>query len=184
VPAATTGAYGQSSASTPAPAAAPKRRTALIVAVAGVVVVGGVVAVFALRGGGKQDDPGAAAPPPAAAAVTAPAPTPAPTPAPAPVEPKIKITLSAKPAEAKLFLDEAALPSNPYATELKPDGSGHKLRAEAPGHAPQTHFVVFDQDRALDIVLVADAPPAGATKRPTGTRKDPKKIDTDNPYDE
>ena len=48
---------------------------------------------------------------------------------------RIRLGFRARPASARLFLDEKQLPGNPYEGIFDTDGARHVLRAEAPGHS-------------------------------------------------
>jgi serine/threonine-protein kinase len=66
----------------------------------------------------------------------------------------IQVSVKATPPEAKIFLDDAQLPSNPVTSSFPKDGAAHMLRVEAPGYEKKTQLVTFDQSRAsLDIAL-------------------------------
>lgn len=66
----------------------------------------------------------------------------------------IQVSIKATPPEAKIFLDDVQLPSNPVMSSFPKDGAAHMLRVEAPGYDKKTQFVTFDQARAsLDIAL-------------------------------
>jgi len=82
---------------------------------------------------------------------------------------ELTVTLGAKPNDAKLYLDDVPLPSNPYInTHQVKDGSQHALRAEAKGYQTKNIVVIFDSDKevviALDknptVVAVPFTPPA------------------------
>jgi serine/threonine-protein kinase len=82
----------------------------------------------------------------------------------------VAIHLSVEPKEAKIFVDDAEVSSNPYDAKIKPDGSGHKVRFEAPGFEPQSHYVVYDKAVSLDVKLAqkAVAAPQPAPPAPLG----------------
>lgn len=65
----------------------------------------------------------------------------------------IELQITATPPEATIFLDDAALPQNPFSTKLGRDGAGHRVRVSAEGYAPEARFVVFDQDKKLSFAL-------------------------------
>jgi serine/threonine-protein kinase len=70
----------------------------------------------------------------------------------------IELRISAAPATARIFLDDVVVPSNPFAAKFPRDGTGHRIRVEAEGHAPEARLVVFERDVALDVALArADA---------------------------
>src|SRR5581483_4391188 len=89
-------------------------------------------------------------------------PTTAPTAAVAPAP--IELRVNAEPPAARIFLDDAPLASNPYAGKFPSDGTGHRVRVEAPGYAPQTAIAIFDKDVALDVHLEPEAAPSKPAK--------------------
>ncbi len=95
-------------------------------------------------------------------------PTPEPTPAPASAQgegsrPKIELSIKADPPSAHLFLDDAALPSNPYTGQFGADGLGHRLRVEATGFVTQSQIVPFEKSATLTVKLSPPPTPASAT---------------------
>jgi serine/threonine protein kinase len=108
---------------------------------------------------------------PAALAASPPAPQRVPEVAAPPVgagaeKPKIRMLVTADPPQARLFLDDAELPRNPYVEAVAADPAVHRLRAECPGYSPRTVAVTFNTDVDLTLRLdkVADA------RRPTHGR--------------
>ncbi len=61
--------------------------------------------------------------------------------------------VTANPVEARILVDGAALPSNPFKGKFLKDGAVHRLHFEAVGFFPQSRLAVFDKDLSLDIVL-------------------------------
>ena len=147
-----------------APAGRTKRR--VIAGVALLAVIGGV-SVFGM---GKHDAGGAQPaavdkpvdPKPAVAAVEAPA-----------TVNRVSVTFQASPTEAKLYLDDVALPSNPASKVLPADGKTHVLRAEAPGFSSGRTEFSPTQDTTLDLSLTpadkADA--AHSSQSAAGARR-------------
>src|SRR5262249_6906756 len=95
------------------------------------------------------------APPEAAAAPIAAAPIAA-----APAEPRepakldrILLQITAEPANAKLFLDDDALPANPTSRAMVADGSRHLVRAEPPDYQSRSAPVVLDKDASITLKL-------------------------------
>jgi serine/threonine-protein kinase len=74
----------------------------------------------------------------------------------------IDLRIRALPSEARLFFDDQPLASNPAVLSTRNDGALHSVRAEAPGHDPQTVTVTADKD--AEVVL---------TLSPTHTRPEP-----------
>ena len=62
-----------------------------------------------------------------------------------------RVTVS--PAEARILVDGAALPSNPFEGKFLKDGAVHRIQLEAGGFLPQSRLAVFDKDLTLDIAL-------------------------------
>ncbi|WP_437290734.1 serine/threonine protein kinase [Sorangium sp. So ce406] len=91
---------------------------------------------------------------------TGPSPGPGPGPTPAPVANLIELRIIATPLDAKIYLDDVELPSNPFFARFSRDGTGHRIRVAADGYTPEARFVVFTRDEVLTINLrpVAQAP--------------------------
>ena len=103
----------------------------------------GAVGVFLWRGSHAAPPPEvhAAAPPVARPPEAPPAPTSA------------TIEFKVTPGEAKLFLDDEPLPSNPTSKVLKVDGAIHRLRATADGYNAATAEFTASRDTTLDLDL-------------------------------
>ncbi len=77
-----------------------------------------------------------------------------------------RVTVS--PADARILVDGAALPSNPFEGKFLKDGAVHRIQFEAGGFLPQSKLAVFDKNLTLDIALLprpkvsADGVPGGA----------------------
>jgi hypothetical protein len=71
----------------------------------------------------------------------------------------VKITVS--PAEARILLDGAPLPSNPFEGKFLKDGAVHRMQFEAAGFFPQSRVAVFDKDLSLDVALLLKPKNAG-----------------------
>jgi serine/threonine protein kinase len=114
----------------------------------------------------------------------------------------VEISVSANPAEAKIFLDDKALPGNPARAVMPKDGATHRVRIEAPGYATKVDNVTFERDRSMDIALLKEADkvrhpvgggplppppvtaaPADEMTRPAG-KKPQRTLDTSNPYNQ
>ena len=61
--------------------------------------------------------------------------------------------VTASPAETRILVDGAALPSNPFEGKFLKDGAVHRLQFEAVGFFPQSRLAVFDKDLRVDIAL-------------------------------
>jgi serine/threonine-protein kinase len=81
------------------------------------------------------------------------APIPAPAIDGAPDSAYVHARVTVSPAEARILVDGAALPSNPFEGKFLKDGAVHRLQFEAGGFLPQSRLAVFDKDLALDIAL-------------------------------
>jgi serine/threonine-protein kinase len=66
---------------------------------------------------------------------------------------RVSVTLKASPAEAKLFLDDQPLPTNPTTKLLMADGKAHVLRAEAHGFAKATSEFSPTEDTTVALSL-------------------------------
>jgi serine/threonine-protein kinase len=130
----------------------PRRRPVLAVAAIVAIALAGGYAGFVGRRASSE---------PATQASSAPA-TQASTTAPASASGKLELRAHATPAAAQLFLDDAALPSNPFTGKFLADGVAHKLRAEAAGYATRTQLVVFEKDVAVEVTLTPSATAAAA----------------------
>ncbi|XXU91032.1 serine/threonine-protein kinase [Sorangium sp. So ce1099] len=87
------------------------------------------------------------------------------TPSPAPtINPNlVELRIIATPLDAKIYLDDVELPSNPFFARFSRDGTGHRIRVTADGYTPEARFVVFTRDEVLTINLrpVVQAPVKG-----------------------
>lgn len=131
------------------PAKSRVTRIVAVVGLAGAVALG----AFVMR---KPSAP-AAAPAQAVQAPTASTQPVTPTttpPIPSPVRPgEASVTFEAKPREAKLFLDDEPLATNPLTKNFPKDGSAHTIRAEAKGYLTKTLGVHFDGDKEVVVTL-------------------------------
>jgi serine/threonine protein kinase len=75
---------------------------------------------------------------------------------------RVTIAFRAEPSEAKIFLDDEELPTNPTSKLLDVDGKVHRLRAEAPGYFGTTSEFTAERDDAIALELkkVPSAEPA------------------------
>lgn len=179
---------GSSWRSVEPPTVAKRRKT--IGVVAGIGVLAAVIAFVLFRPAATVTTP--VPPPPAPVVVVAPAqPTPVPEPVPPPTpEPVVAVAppqptqaaamvtvrLSASPANARLFLDDLELPTNPFQGEFPRDEGLHRLEVKAPGHAAFKKGLQFDRDVSVDVGLqralvgrpLIDPPIRASTPRPVG----------------
>jgi serine/threonine-protein kinase len=83
----------------------------------------------------------------------------------------VELRLSASPAEARFFIDDAPLEGNPFQGELPRDHAVHRVRIAAPGFLPRVESVTLDQNTILDVELAAE--PAHARSQPAHARPQP-----------
>ncbi len=127
----------------------PKRGRGL--AALGVVAVAAILGVLIARRSG-----GDASPSPSASATAA------------AVEATVNLSIAAEPPEARLFLDDVALATNPFHGAMVRSLLARRLRVAAPGFATEERFITFDRDLTLEMALKpapigAAAPAATAT---------------------
>jgi serine/threonine-protein kinase len=138
------------SAATPTAApSSPARTRALI---AGGVAIGVAMTAYQLTRGGHAGEAAASAAASASGEAAAPA--------------TVDVVIAAEPAEARLYLDDAELPSNPFRGRMPKDGVVHRLRASAPGYASEQRIVVLDRSLQVDLALRASARPQDAPAPP------------------
>jgi serine/threonine-protein kinase len=83
---------------------------------------------------------------------------------------RIKIQISASPAQARLYLDGKLLPSNPFAWIAEADGSQHIIEAAAEGHSPESAAVLAENDAEVRLSLDPTAATAVAQPSPSRAR--------------
>lgn len=88
-----------------------------------------------------------------------------------PVAADIQLRVEASPPQAKLFLDQRPLPTNPSAARVPKDGAQHALRADAKGYQTKTVDVVFDADVNVTLTLERAAVVGGAGGRPAAPQQ-------------
>jgi eukaryotic-like serine/threonine-protein kinase len=74
----------------------------------------------------------------------------------------MELRIETDPSSAKLYLDGARLPANPFSAKFPADGTGHRIRAEAAGYTPQSKIVIFDKDITLKLDL--EQPPVSIVR--------------------
>ena len=92
----------------------------------------------------------------------------------------IDLRVDAMPREATIYLDDVAVSGNPFSAKFAGDGTGHRLRIEAPKFKTESRVVVFDRDFSIEIKLNESAAASDggadgarrsrATRRPCGPR--------------
>jgi hypothetical protein len=85
-----------------------------------------------------------------------------------------RLTVETSPANAQIFIDDAAVTGNPFTASF-PRGQSHTVRVTAPGFAPKAEHVELTDNVKLKISLDAaqasDAPATPATATgPSGTK--------------
>jgi serine/threonine-protein kinase len=141
-----------SSAVIDAPPAPVKGRSGLVIG--GALVLGSALVAFAIYAGlgHSRAEPVAArsealAAPPASSAAAPPPPSVA----------KIELRIHADPEAARIFLDDAELPANPFTGRFALDDLTHRLRVEAAGYTTRTQIITFARDTAMDVALAPTA---------------------------
>ena len=153
-----TSVSGATSTSTLASATGSSRMRAPILIV--LAAAGAAATVLALR----QGDGGASSSGVGAQAVSAAGSAAGPSsggPAPAPAT--IELRLTARPEQAKMFLDDTSLGSNPFVGRFKRDELPHTLRIEAEGRTSVVRAISFASDQTLEVAL-EQAPPEASGK--------------------
>jgi hypothetical protein len=79
----------------------------------------------------------------------------------APLSAEVTLNLGARPGEARLYLDDVPLSSNPLKKSVARDSNPHTLRAEAIGYTTRTMAITFDGDK--DVMIALDRSGAGRT---------------------
>jgi eukaryotic-like serine/threonine-protein kinase len=145
------------------PSVAPPPRGKLGYQLLAVAVAAAIATAVTLRVTNKKDAPVNDSPAPTEGAHVATTSAPAAQPLPSPEPPRaaelMELRVEADPKSAKLFMDGAQLPSNPFSAKFPSDGSGHRIRAEASGYASQSRIVIFDRDIKLKLDLDQPAAP-------------------------
>ncbi|MFO0757902.1 MAG: protein kinase [Byssovorax sp.] len=85
----------------------------------------------------------------------------------------VRARISVNPADARILLDGAALPGNPFEGKLIKDGAVHRVQFEAGGFQSQSRIVVFDKDVSLDVALLPKAKSGDAPASTLGVKPDP-----------
>ena len=134
--------------------ASPRGRMAIAIAV-GVVALGAGAVAMRLRSRDSSTAVGTIATAAASGTVGA-----------DPVAPKgVAIQFDATPPEAKIYLDDALLPGNPYSATFAPDSTAHRVRAEAPGFKTSTRIMTFATDEHVQLALDKDGDAAPTPKK-------------------
>ena len=79
----------------------------------------------------------------------------------------VELTLRVSPANARVYVDGAALPKNAQSATFRRDAVTHRIRVEAPGYVTKTELVAFEQNAELIVQLDRAAAPAQPA-RPAG----------------
>ncbi|MEO6418976.1 MAG: serine/threonine-protein kinase, partial [Polyangiaceae bacterium] len=71
--------------------------------------------------------------------------------------PQVVVSVKATPSQAKIYLDDVPLPTNPATSTFVKDGTSHRLRVEAPGFQKKVDFITYDSNTvSIDITLEPD----------------------------
>jgi serine/threonine-protein kinase len=65
----------------------------------------------------------------------------------------IELRIAVAPHSARIYLDDAPLPENPYSARFPSDGAAHRVRAEAAGYRARTELVIFDRTQSVELTL-------------------------------
>jgi serine/threonine-protein kinase len=125
----------------------PAKRSRLGLAVLGLVAV--VALAVSLLRASRVEAPSQTT----AASQAAPATADTPTTTPAQPAAVVDVNLSATPAEARLYFDDTALPTNPFFAKMARDGMVHRIHAEAPGYVTASTGILLDRDAAIVLTL-------------------------------
>jgi len=149
-----------------APAASRTRRSTVIaIGALAVLMTAGAAGLYHAQ---RPQLPPPEAAPVAAASVSAPAPAPA---AISVERPEVILFIArATPANARIFVDNEPLSSNPYEGLWRRDEARHVIRAEAPGYSAASVELVFDKEVRIELALQRPEP-AAATPTPREKNK-------------
>jgi serine/threonine-protein kinase len=107
----------------------------------------------------------------------------------APKPTDIRLSITAFPAHAKIWLDGELLPSNPATRKVPRDDAEHVVRVEADGFQADERIVRFDKDADLVLTLSAESTPSSkpgpeprSVRRPPGPRPAPLRADCNPPF--
>ncbi|HEU4403687.1 MAG TPA: serine/threonine-protein kinase [Polyangiaceae bacterium] len=85
---------------------------------------------------------------------------------------EVTLSVRALPPTAQLFLDDERLEGNPYRGKRPRSSEVHRLRAEAPGYAPQVREIGLGSDLTIELSL--DHEPAAAESKATARATPPR----------
>ena len=122
--------------------AVPARRNDRLAIFAGIGVIALGVLVVAATGAYRKHpvEPLVTTPAPSAVVVT--------------VAPQVMVSVKATPSQAKIFVDDVPLPTNPATSTFVKDGASHRLRVEAPGFQKKLEFITYDSNTvSVDVTL-------------------------------
>lgn len=89
----------------------------------------------------------------------------------------IEVRISARPEQAKMWLDDTALGTNPFVGRFRRDDRAHSVRVEAEGHASVVRSISFATDQTVEIALEHASAPKG--KLPQAKDEAPEAKDDD-----
>jgi eukaryotic-like serine/threonine-protein kinase len=142
-----------------APPGEPPRRTGRVVAILGLAVVIAAAAVgviWMLRTRGRDAEASRLASTQHAVDTSGSVATPAAVSASASTitsQENVAVKISTVPSFAKIYIDGAPVPANPYSASLGRDGSRHRVRAEARAYVTRSADITLDQDVNLVLTL-------------------------------
>jgi eukaryotic-like serine/threonine-protein kinase len=138
----------------PAQASGSDAKRGLGLVVLGGVAVAAIVGLLLARRSGGDASPTSAIAPASAAAPEA----------------TVNLSIAAEPAEARLFLDDVALATNPFHGAMPRSPLARRLRVAAPGFATDERLITFDRDLNLEMALkptpIGSAAPATTAAPP------------------
>jgi hypothetical protein len=85
----------------------------------------------------------------------------------------VTVVFSARPPEARFFLDGERLQGNPVTLQRQPDEKLHRLRIEAPGFVTFSRSFDLDADTSRSFDLVRKPPPAARVPHPVAPASAP-----------
>jgi serine/threonine-protein kinase len=106
----------------------------------------------------------------------------------------VGVKVTAVPTEAKIFVDDKPVGTNPFTGNFSRDTGPHVVRVEAAGYQTMTRSISLDKDLDVEIalqkeeksspkhVVITAPPPDDDMKRPT--QKPKRNVDPSNPYNQ
>ena len=88
----------------------------------------------------------------------------------------VTVQIAATPPEARIFLDDVALATNPFKGTMPKSSQARKLRVQAEGFAPEERLLTLDRDVQIELSLRASAaspPPQASATSSAPTAENP-----------